>query len=357
MNKIKKLYNYNIIKLHVYKCMEKSFTCDKCKFVCYKVSDWTRHIHTKKHLQFTEYIHQCSCGKSYKHLSSIYKHKKTCVSNTSEKTSSSEMVTYQHGSSNQVTTHSHSQPISNEMILQLIQKNQELQTLLIEQSNKIVEISSHVKIVNTNNHYTTNNHFNLNIFLNEQCKDAISMVEFIDSLQVNTNNVEYTGRNGYVNGITKIFMDGLRQLDVYKRPIHCTDLKRETLYIKEVNTWEKDTQEKTIMKKALGAVVRKNLQQIRRWQEENPKCEIPESKEYMLHLDIMRQSIGGGIRHGDKNNLKIIKNIAKEVMITPTKKEMMKQLQSSSTNEIPNIIPNAIPNAIPNPNPFIKMIL
>jgi len=318
--------------------MEKSFTCDKCKFICYKVSDWTRHIHTKKHIQFTEYIHQCTCGKSYKHLSSIYKHKKTCPtqSNTnmdSNSISNTELVTFQ--SNDKQVVSQPQQPISNEMILQLIQKNQELQTLLIEQSNKIVEISSHVKIVNTNNHYTTNNHFNLNIFLNEQCKDAISMVEFIDSLQVNTNNVEYTGRNGYVNGITKIFMDGLRQLDVYKRPIHCTDLKRETLYIKEVNTWEKDTQEKTIMKKALGAVVRKNLQQVRRWQEENPKCEIPESKEYMLHLDIMRQSIGGGILNGDRNNMKIIKNIAKEVMITPTKKEMMKQLQS---NPFPHLV-------------------
>ena len=166
-------------------------------------------------------------------------------------------------------------------------------------------------------HNTTNqtNHFNLNVFLNEQCKHAISMMEFINSLQVGTDSVEYTGRYGYVDGITKIFMDGLRQLDVYKRPIHCTDLKRETLYIKENNTWEKDTQEKTKMRQALVTIAKKNMQQIQRWQSENPKCEIPESKEYILHLDIMHQSIGGGLGQADKNNIKIIKNIAKEVII------------------------------------------
>jgi hypothetical protein len=141
-------------------------------------------------------------------------------------------------------------------------------------------------------------------------------MDFVNSLQVNTSDVEYTGRYGYVQGITKIFIDGLKQLDIYKRPIHCTDLKREILYIKEENSWEKDSNEKTRFKKALGTIVRKNVQQIAKWQDENPRSNILDSKEYFLHLNIMRQSLGGGdFEKTDRNNEKIIRNIAKEVLI------------------------------------------
>jgi hypothetical protein len=142
------------------------------------------------------------------------------------------------------------------------------------------------------------------------------MIDFVNSLQVDTCDVEYTGRYGYVEGITKIFIDGLKQLDIHKRPIHCTDLKRETLYIKEEKTWERDNNDKSKFKKAINAVVRKNMQQIVQWQEENPRCNILDSNEYVLHLNIMRQSLGGGNQEkAERNNIKIIKNIAKEVMI------------------------------------------
>jgi len=137
-------------------------------------------------------------------------------------------------------------------------------------------------------------------------------------LEVGPHNVEYTGVHGYVAGISKIFMDGLRQLDVYKRPIHCTDLKREILYIKEDNVWEKDNPEKSKFKKALNAVVRKNMQQMSVWMNQNPRCEILDSTEYHLHLDIMRQCIGGDISQEESNNRKILRNIAKEVVINKT---------------------------------------
>jgi hypothetical protein len=213
---------------------------------------------------------------------------------------------------------------SNDLLLEFIRQNQELKNILLEereesrirfneQNAKIEELSKQNIVINHNNN---NNHFNLNIFLNEKCKDAISIMDFVNSLDVNTCDVEYTGKYGYVEGITKIFIEGLKQLDVYKRPIHCTDLKRETLYIKEEDKWEKDTNEKSRLKKAIGTVVRKNVQKVKMWQDENPRCNILDSKEYMLHMSIMRQSLGGGNQEKtDRNNDKIIRNIAKEVLI------------------------------------------
>jgi len=221
------------------------------------------------------------------------------------------------------------QIITKDFIISIIQQNQELKNLLMEERELRKEDSEELKtmidalakqptIVNHSTNTTNNTQFNLNIFLNEKCKDAITLTQFVDSLEVGPHNVEYTGVHGYVAGISKIFMDGLRQLDVYRRPIHCTDLKREILYIKEDDVWEKDNPEKSKFKKALNAVVRKNMQQMRVWMNQNPRCEILDTSEYHLHLNIMRQCIGGDITQEDSNNRKILRNIAKEVMIDRT---------------------------------------
>jgi hypothetical protein len=142
------------------------------------------------------------------------------------------------------------------------------------------------------------------------------MIDFINSLQVGTMDVEYTGRHGYVEGITKIFIDGLKQLDIYKRPIHCTDLKRETLYIKEDESWEKDNYTKAKFKKAIGAVVKKNMLQIKQWQEENPNSQDTTTKKHEQYMKIVSESMGGiNIKEDEKIYNKIIKNVAKEVTI------------------------------------------
>jgi hypothetical protein len=154
------------------------------------------------------------------------------------------------------------------------------------------------------------------VFLQEKCKDALNMNEFIDTLRIDTDSVAYTGTHGYVNGITKIFMDGLNQLDTYKRPIHCTDLKRETLYIKDEDKWEKDTENKTLFKKALDTVVNRNMAQVRHWEDANPRCKIPETDEYEFYFVIARQSLGGGDHAVTaRNNDRILKMIAKQVCI------------------------------------------
>ena len=214
--------------------------------------------------------------------------------------------------------------MTTDFIMELIHQNQELKNLLLEErearredKEELIHIIDEKMDILTTKHSTITNttQFNLNIFLNEKCKDAISLTQFVNSLDVGPEHVEYTGVHGYVAGISKIFMDGLRQLDVCKRPIHCTDLKREVLYIKEDNVWEKDNPEKSKFQKAINMVVRKNIQQVSNWVHKNPSCEILDTNEYHLHLNIMRQCIGGDITQEHTNNRKIMRNIAKEVFI------------------------------------------
>jgi len=326
------------------------FYCGSCNYNTSRKGDYMKHCSTRKHMNQTKTlpavsIHNidadsnqfiCStCNRKYKDRSGLWRHARNmCYSPSTEH---SPLKPAQNAQSNKKNPkgnpHSCKEeylnepdatnfPISNDLIIEFIKQNQELKNILLEereesrnryneQSAKIEELSKQTVVI-TNNH----NNFNLNIFLNEKCKDAISMIDFVNSLQVDTCDVEYTGRYGYVEGITKIFIDGLKQLDIHKRPIHCTDLKRETLYIKEEKTWERDNNDKTKFKKAINAVVRKNMQQIVQWQEENPRCNILDTNEYVLHLNIMRQSLGGGNQEkAERNNIKIIKNIAKEVMI------------------------------------------
>jgi hypothetical protein len=211
--------------------------------------------------------------------------------------------------------------IDKNFFIQIMKDNRELHELIVEQSKtKSITNNNNTTNNNTNNNNTNNyNTFNLQIFLNEQCKDAINMIDFIKTLQFSPESVEYTGKNGYVEGITKLMIDGLKEMDIYKRPIHCTDIKRETLYIKEENKWEKDTEEKTKFRNALRDIVHKNMQQIRRWRQQNPRSEIMETSEYEFHFIIMQQCVGGGTGKQPANDNKIIKNIANYVMIDKTK--------------------------------------
>jgi hypothetical protein len=355
------------------------YNCNQCGCSCKSKYDYDRHCQTRKHKIHSvstnsqpEIIYEedelcaCVCGKTYKQRSSLSKHRKMCDSYKDiinqrqhdiihvhnvviphpidgEMYNASNNIHIQHDSSssqteNMIQTDIVSMDrgiITPEFIMSIVRQNQDLKNLLIEQreeykeqmnvimnsnqknreelKNMLEELAKPTTIVNNNTQ------FNLNIFLNEKCKHAISLTQFVNSLDVGPHNVEYTGVHGYVAGITKIFMDGLRQLDVHERPIHCTDLKREILYIKEDDTWEKDSPEKTKLKKALSAVVRKNMQQLRAWMSENPRCEILDTNEYHLHLNIMRQCIGGDVSQEDANNRKIIRNIAKEVVIDRTK--------------------------------------
>jgi len=225
-----------------------------------------------------------------------------------------------------------SEPIKN-YIMKLVEQNNELKNMFIQQNNELMmqknefiqqttEINE--KIDNlvenppqqiTNNKNITNTQFNLNVFLQQTCKDAMNMSDFIDSLEINTKSLERTGTHGYVHGISKIFTDGIRKLKVHERPIHCSDLKREVLYIKDNDKWEKDEDNKQF-KKALATVVHRNMIQIVQWEEENPETSNPESKNYEFYFVLASQSLGGGdFDVTARNNDKILKVIAQEVHI------------------------------------------
>jgi hypothetical protein len=212
----------------------------------------------------------------------------------------------------------------------LLEKETELHHRLLEKENQllaqneehhkqIMELASR-QISNTNNTnintQNNNNQFNLQFFLNETCKDAMNIVDFVNSLQVQIADLEKTGKLGYVEGISGIFLRGLRELDYTMRPIHCTDLKRETVYVKDEDNWNKEDEEKAKMKLAIERIARKNMRTLPKWQEENPEFRILDTNENNDYLKIALNSMGGqDDEQHEKYIKKIIKNVMKEVII------------------------------------------
>ncbi len=283
--------------------MPKIFECIHCDFKCFKSSNYTNHLLTLKHQILTTsdkkmpkiIIHECLCGKVYKHSSSLCNHKKTCG-------------ILKPDNINEVVT--------KEMVMQLIKQNKELQEMLNEQSNKMFEIAKEGKCITNNN--TTNN-FNLNVFLNEHCKDAVNIMDFVDSLQPQLKDLEDTARLGYVEGMSRIFITGLQNIDVHRRPIHCSDLKRDVLYIKDQNTWEKEDDDRSKISKAIKILGNKNIKQIYQWQKENPNYNDPSSKQNDRYMKMICNVMSGSTIEEQQSNLhKVIKNVTKEVVINKT---------------------------------------
>jgi hypothetical protein len=203
-----------------------------------------------------------------------------------------------------------------DLVQELIKQNQEIREMLVQQNEQIKELSSRPVVTNK---VVVNNHFNLNMFLNERCKDAINMSEFINDLQIQYSDLEQLGRVGYVEGISRILVDRLQQLDVYHRPIHCTDIKRETIYIKDENVWNKDTEDNTKILSVIKKVANKNLNRIPDWHNDHPESSVFDSKEFNQHMDIMMAAIGGiGGSTREKsaaNNDRVLKQLLKFVHV------------------------------------------
>ena len=292
------------------------FYCKNCDFTCCKKSNWETHVNTKKHInrisgkymsptEITKMpLYNCKCGKIYKSISGLWKHKKNC---NLEKP---------------IITTNPPIDMSYNVILEIVKQNQEFKELLIEQNKEnqklqqqLLEIAKEGKIINNTTNNNTNN-FNLQFFLNEQCKDALNIMDFINQLQLNTTDLDMVGRVGYSEGISKLFIRGLKELDVFKRPIHCSDLKREVVYVKDKDAWEKDNDEKNKMKTAIKYIAAKNFKQINEWREKNPDSDDYDSKKHMDYHQIVIHSMGGATKEEDDNNYnKIIRNVAKQVTI------------------------------------------
>ena len=321
------------------------FCCELCNYNTSSKKDYNKHLLTLKHKKKqnetfetkkipkkSKQFYLCPlCSKEFTNRSSLWRHKKNCDY-------MGESIEKEHFKEEEDDANADvSNMITPDVVLELLKQNQEFKTLLVEQQNELLkqqqenqkqqeeniklqnqllEAVKEGKTINNTTHNTNcNNKFNLNFFLNEQCKNAMNISEFIDNMVLSVQDLKNTGKLGYIDGITKIFTDKLKELDAYNRPMHCTDLKRETLYIKNNDEWSKDTEDKRKIKTAIECVANKNLNNLDNWKEENPNHVIMDSKEDKEFVEIMTNSLGGMGSDREKNKQKIIKNVLKEVII------------------------------------------
>ena len=302
-----------------------NYSCILCDYSTCKKSEWLKHILTRKHVDRTNLEqnatkceekgkYKCNkCEKIYKARNSLWYHEKKCEN---KKACAQKME-------NTIIDEENPQMFTLLLTqnMELIKQNQEFKDLLAEQHKSIIDLVGKLNgSTNTNCHNNTNsnntNQFNLNFFLNEQCKDALNIEDFINQLQVKVTDLDMMGRIGFTEGISKIFIRGLKELDVFKRPIHCSDLKREVLYVKDKDSWEKDTDEKAKMKNAIKFIAAKNFNQLNDWIEENPEYNDYDSKKHKEYHNIIIKAAGGATPEEDEKNYnKIIRTVAPEITI------------------------------------------
>ena len=306
------------------------FYCEKCHYGTSKKSNMTNHANSIKHKSMENKLnsndfkpklsqdHICQkCNKKYKDNSGLWRHKKKCdIIFNNEKTINED---------DEHTTENIKDIIGSNMFFELLKQNNDFKELIIEQNKQIVEqnkmivdLSTKTTITNNNSNYNNCNNktFNLQVFLNEKCKDALNITDFVNSLNLSLTDLENVGESGFVNGISKIFIKGLRSLDVFKRPIHCSDLKRETMYLKEQNVWEKDNENKDRLKKVVKLIAHKNFGKLMDWKEKYPECKNSDSKKNDQYMKIICASMGAKTKaEDDELYNKIIRNVAKEVTI------------------------------------------
>jgi hypothetical protein len=286
------------------------YFCDICQFTTRNKTDFERHLGRPKHIKnntisffddvCTENkIHLCHCGKQYKYISGLSAHKKKCT----------------YGQNCKQNLEPTEKELIKELLLQnqqLIFENKEFKELILDQSSKMLELATKPSTINNNN--CNNKQFNLNVFLNEKCKNAMNMSDFVNSLEILDDDFEDMGKLGYVQGISNIFIKGLKDLDETARPLHCSDIKRETLYIKDNNEWNKDESKEKIIE-AINGVSHKNVKYIPLWRDAHPDALDGTSKKNTQYMRIVNQ-VMTSITPDDTTGMnKIIRNVANSVVI------------------------------------------
>jgi hypothetical protein len=300
------------------------YFCEFCKFNTDNKTDYNRHILTPKHSNNkilinnsntnTEKTHifKCYCGREYKYQSGLSAHKRVCANYNDTNNSNKNMnIKFPE--------------ITSEMILNVIQQNQEFKELIVKQNKENQELQKQILEVckngtnntNMNNNNNNNNKtFNLQLFLNEECKDALNIAEFVSSIKIQLEDLETTGRLGYVEGVSRIINKNLNDLDQTKRPIHCSDVKREVLYVKNEDQWIKENETKPIITKAIRQITNENIKQISEWRKKYPDCIDSDSNKNDQYLNIVSNAMSGTtVEEQSRNNEKIISKVAKEVVI------------------------------------------
>jgi hypothetical protein len=286
----------------------KNFECSMCDYVTSRKYNLISHLNSIKHknntittenndfLVKTSKTYNCqNCDRKFNDRAGLWRHKKKCVTENENK----EDTVFKNDTTDN----------KDNLINFLIKENQEFKNLILE----IVKKDTY----NNSNNTTTNSHnksFNLNFFLNETCKDAMNIMDFVDSIKLQLSDLEKVGELGYVNGISNIIVKNLKELDVTQRPVHCTDKKRETLYVKDENKWEKDDEKKKL-RKAIKRVASKNQRLLLKFKEVHPDCGTSSSKYSDQYNTIIVESMGGSGDNDIEKEEKIIKNITKQIVI------------------------------------------
>jgi hypothetical protein len=242
--------------------------------------------------EISEKIYECNCGKIYKHSSTLYTHKKKCTSTNDTDNNDTD------NNNNEIKE-------LKELMKYLMKENSEFKTMMFE----VIKNGTHN---NTNSH---NKSFNLQFFLNETCKDAMNIMDFVDSIKIQLSDLENVGKLGYVDGISNIIAKNLNSLDETKRPVHCTDTKREVMYVKDEDKWEKEEDNKPKIRKLIKHVAHKNTKLLKDYKTKYQGCEKSESKYSEKYDKLIIEAFGGKGDNDDAKEDKIIKNILKEVKI------------------------------------------
>jgi hypothetical protein len=279
-----------------------------------------RHLLTRKHLNGNNLevkkhkkTYFCSCGNTYNTHSGLWKHKQKC-------SKESELESVIEPDENSIKKDE-----LKLVILDIVKNNHELQKQFneiqkqnIELQKQMIEVCKTAQITNINTMNNCNNNnktFNLQVFLNETCKDAMNLSEFIENISLQVSDLECVGKLGYVEGVSNIIIKNLNALDITQRPMHCTDKKRETMYVKDDDEWQKEQDDKKHIKRVISSIVSKNLELLTEYENKYPECMNPESKKSDEYNKIIMETMGGGVNAGEKNKEKIIHKIAKEVVI------------------------------------------
>ena len=287
------------------------FSCLTCNYNTCRKSQYDRHLSTVKHSrqQMSTVINDLvpkssktytckNCNKDYKDKSGLWRHNKTCSFKLDDNKSTDK-----------------------ELIMMLIKENSQVKNMMIEQQNMIMEQQNMIiKVIENGTHNTINNNshnktFNLQLFLNETCKDAMNITDFVDSIKLQLSDLENVGKLGYVEGISNIIVKNLNDLDVTERPIHCTDKKREVLYVKDDNKWEKEDEEKKKIRNVIKKVANKNIRMLQKFKEVHPDCGKSSSKFSDQYDKIIVESMGGSGDNDLEKEEKIIQKISKNVTI------------------------------------------
>ena len=293
------------------------FFCTNCNYFTSRKSQFDRHLQTSKHhkqendskmvgndsekvpkgsTSFT-----CSCGKIYKYDSGYYRHKKKCNS-VSTDSSNNNFV------------------FDKEFVMTILKQNSELQTQMMVQQTQMMEVikngTHNTTNTNTNSHNKT---FNLQFFLNETCKDAMNITDFVNSIQLQLTDLMNMGEVGYVNGMSNIIIKNLNDLEIHERPVHCTDVKREVLYVKDEDTWNKETEGNPKIRCAIKRIAQKNSKQLFEFKHQYPDCVKSHSKHSDTYNNLIIESMGGKGDNDAEKEDKIIKKVAKEVLVEKEK--------------------------------------